>query len=95
MQTLITVAKAWAHDDDWSVSTISIATLADLEAALRAGDDPKVLAAHAQHVRDDCLKARCEALIPWLFSRYNRPATAILPAGTRAVLVERREADLG
>lgn len=56
-ETLIRVAKAWSHKDDWNVDTIDTVTLGWLADMLNQGVDPDILAAHAKHTISDCLRS--------------------------------------
>ena len=64
IDTLLHVAKAWASRDDWNVKSIYVGSIADLAAALQAGDDSAALIRHAKHLAKDCVKHSCATRIP-------------------------------
>ena len=65
---LVRVARAWSHEDDWGMDVIAADTLADLAAAIMAGDDPVRLAEHAEHVNADCARLACESVLPAFYA---------------------------
>lgn len=67
--TLLGVAEAWSSEDDWGTRVIRVSTLRDIASALLAGDSPTALANHGGHVANDCLRARCDLIIPFIVSR--------------------------
>ena len=68
---LVIVLEAWTHDDDWSMASIYMTTIHDLNDALNAGDNAVVLLNHARHVKSDCDKAGCALAIPYFMSIYR------------------------
>jgi hypothetical protein len=64
VKDLLTVARAYSHEDDWSVPSIYIDTLVDLARDLLAGDDPAALASHAKHAARDCARHNCAIKTP-------------------------------
>lgn len=71
MRTIIdlqVVAESYADNDDWNVPVIALGTLRELADALQAGDSPNRLKQHAKHTLAQCVRARCDLVIPYMVS---------------------------